>query len=246
MNHLLLIREDAKHLINLDEIDSDIGTKHGVIRKEDVLSAEPGDVVKTHIGKKLRAVKPSFQDLLTKMRRGPQIITLKDASFMCALTGVREGSKVLDAGTGSGLLTSYMAWLGAKVDSYDVRKEFLSIAKHNAELLGLTDKINFHHQDIYRKIKGKNYDAVTLDVPEPWKALKHVEKALKQGGRVTAYTPTIKQVMKYWEELEKKSELHYEKTVEILERGWKVTKKSVRPNTKMLGHTGFLVFARKY
>ena len=246
MKWVLIAREDASHLIDLDSLNSDFGTSHGIIRKQDLVQAGFGDEVKTHVGKKFRVVEPFFQDLFRKMKRGPQIITLKDASFIAAMTGVKPGSKVLDAGAGSGLLTSYMAVLGAKVDSYEVREDFLKIAENNVKLFGVEKNVNFVKADVYKKIGSGDYDAVTLDVPEPWKALKNVEKALKHGGRLAAYIPTIKQVIRFWEDLEKRKNLHFEKAVEILERGWKVTDKSVRPNTQMLGHTGFLVFARKY
>ncbi len=247
MNWKLLIKDDARHLINLDTLKSDLGTSHGVIKKEDVLRAVPGEEIKTHIGKKFRIVEPCFNDLFRKMKRGPQIITLKDAAFISAMVGVKQNTRILDAGAGSGLLTSYLATQGAKVDSYDVREDFLKIAEYNARLFGVSENITFHKQDVYKKISAEDYyDVITLDVPEPWKALKQAEKALKHGGRLVAYVPTIKQVIKYCEDVDKKKFLHYDKTIEIFERGWKVTEKSVRPNTRMLGHTGFIVLTRKY
>lgn len=191
-------------------------------------------------------MKSKFTDLLKKAKRGPQVILLKDAALMAAYSGLESGDKVVDAGAGSGWLASYLARIVApkgKVVTYERRKEFINIAKENFKLFNLTN-IKIKNKDIYEGISERNLDLITLDLQEPWRLIPHAEKALRQGGYLAVYSPQITQVIEFANKLGK-SKLRIEKVVEVLERSWKVEGKVARPEFHMLGHTGFLTFARK-
>lgn len=191
--------------------------------------------------------KEKFTDLFKKAKRGPQVILLKDAALIAAYSGLESGCKVVDAGTGSGWLAAYLAKITApkgEVITYERRKEFVKLAKQNFKLFKLKN-IKIKNKDIYDGISEKNLDLITLDLQEPWKVISSAEKALKSGGYLVVYSPQITQVIEFVNAL-KNSKFKVEKIIEVLERHWKVDGKIARPEFQMLGHTGFLTFARKY
>ncbi|MCD6547108.1 MAG: tRNA (adenine-N1)-methyltransferase [Nanoarchaeota archaeon] len=236
----LLIDEEGRKILVKE--NKEIHTHQGVVKKQKLLH---GKVVKTNIGKKFLVIEPSFVDLFERIKRGPQIITLKDAGIISAYTGVSSGWKIAEAGSGSGALTCYLANLvkpKGKVYSYEKRKDFLKIAKENVEKFGLSKFVVFKNKDI-SNISEKNLDMVVLDLPNPWEYIKQIEKALKIGGFLVIYVPTINQIIKAVDALENSSFKVF-KVCEVIERDWKVGK-ATRPLNVILGHTAFLLFSRK-
>lgn len=228
-----------KHYVDAGQ---DFSTKHGTIRKKE-LSKKAGSKIKmgTH---EFIILDPVFLDHYKQIKRGAQIITLKDIGAIIARTGINKNSIVLDAGSGSGALACFMGMIAKQVISYDHDKRSLEIARGNVELLGVKNII-IKEGDIYdhKKINEKNIDVFVLDVPEPWKAMKTAQKVLRIGGFLAVYLPNINQVQEFVKALPE--EFLLEKTIEIIEREWVVDEKRVRPATKDFGHTGFLTFARK-
>ena len=188
----------------------------------------------------------NFQDALRSFKRGPQVILPKDMASIVFYTGLKPGDKVVDAGAGSGWLAAYMAYIvgpNGKVVTYERREEFADIAKKNFEKLELKN-IKLRNKDILLGISEKNLDLVTLDFKDSWQAIPVAQKALKQNGFLVAYLPQATQVVKFVEEL-KNSEFKLSRVLEVLEREWKIAGDIARPEHNMLGHTAFLVFARK-
>lgn len=183
----------------------------------------------------------NFIDNVHEIKRGPAIINQKDIGLIMATTGIGKDSKVVDAGSGSGHLISYLARIGCEVTSYEINPEFYRIAQENIKNLKLEVKIK--NKDIYLGIDEKNLDLITLDLLSPWKVTSHAEKSLKSGGFLVAYLTNINQVMELVESFADKFYLW--KVSEVLEREWIVENLKVRPKHHMLAHTGFLVFARK-
>ncbi|MGC8547409.1 MAG: tRNA (adenine-N1)-methyltransferase [Candidatus Micrarchaeia archaeon] len=177
-----------------------------------------------------------------KLRRGPQVILPKDIGLILAYSDIDKNSVCVDAGTGSGWLALELARFCKQVVSYDIREDFLSIAEKNRQILGL-DNIVFKNKDIFKSIDERNVDLVTLDLPNPEKALKNVKKALKPGGCVVSYLPNIEQVKAYVGKLEKMkfTDMY---TIEVIVRDILVRKEGTRPSTKGIWHTGYLTFAR--
>ncbi len=218
----------------------DVHTEFGLIKEVDLKKAK--DEINSNIGKTFKILEPSFIDLISKAKRGPQIILNKDIGLILTATGIDKNSLVLDAGSGSGFLACNLARFTKKVVSYEKREDFQKIAKENAELLSLKN-ITFKLKDIYEGIEEKNLDLIVLDLPEPVKALEHSFKALKKGAFLVTYLPTINQVADFMLYADKK--FFHVKTVELLERSWHVESQRVRPESQMIGHTGFLTFLRK-
>jgi tRNA (adenine57-N1/adenine58-N1)-methyltransferase len=127
---------------------------------------------------------------------------------------------------------------------YEVRPEFAERAVRNVEgFLGTGQPLTVEVRDTYAGIDATDLDRVLLDLPEPWRVVKHAQAALRPGGILLAYLPTIGQVMRLREELAS-SAFGMVETVEVLQRPWHVDGQSVRPDHRMVGHTGFLTHGR--
>ena len=220
----------------------DLHSQHGVIKEGILKKAKTGSVVKTHLGKKFLVLDASFNDKIKHIKRGPAIILPKDIGLILTNTSINKNSIVLDAGTGSGVLASYLAQFVKKVYSYEINKDFYNLARKNFEFLGINN-IVIKNKDIYKKIDEKNLDLIVLDLLEPWKALNNSKKALKKSGYLVAYLPNITQVQEF---IKKAQELNFliVKVSELIEREWHVEQLRLRPKSQLIGHTGFLCFVR--
>ncbi|MBU0929620.1 MAG: methyltransferase domain-containing protein [Nanoarchaeota archaeon] len=228
---IIINKQGRKYLVE----DKNVSLNEGSIKKVKLGKN------KTHSGKIVYAINPLFVDLVKKIKKGPAIVLNKDIGLIITDTGINKNSVVLDAGAGSGYLSSYLANICKKVITYENRKEFLKIAKKNFEFLNLKN-IEIKQKDIYKGISEKNLDLITLDLMEPWKVLKHASKALKIGGFLICYLPTINQVIKLIKNI--KEPFMIIKTSEVIERKW-ITDQRIRPESRLIGHTGFLIFLRK-
>ena len=226
------------------DLESDLHTQYGFVNKEDLKKSKEGDLLKSNTEKEFFVFNPSFIDLYRKIKRDAQIIPLKDIGFIIAETGINKESKILDAGSGSGALACFLASIAKEVITYEIREDFIEIVKLNIEFLNLKN-IKIRKKDIYEEIDDKNIDVAILDVPEPWKALDNCAKALKPGGFLASYSPSVPQVADFVNQLRKNENFVYLKTAEITEREWEVEERKVRPKSTAIGHSGFLSFARK-
>ncbi|MDE1768086.1 MAG: methyltransferase domain-containing protein [Candidatus Micrarchaeota archaeon] len=184
-----------------------------------------------------------YPRLYRKLKRGPQVILPKDIGMIMAYSGVDKDSVCVDAGTGSGWLAVSLARICKQVYSYDVREDFLAIAEKNKQMLNLSN-LALVQGDVFKKIKESEVDLVTLDMPSSEKALKNAKKALKQGGTVVGYLPHTEQVSRFGSKLESLGFVDIY-CIETIVRDMLVRKEGVRPSTKGIWHTAYLVFAHK-
>ena len=185
--------------------------------------------------------------LYKKLKRGPQVITLKDASTISAYTGVGPGDRVLDAGGGSGFLTIYLANLvgeNGKVYTYEIREDFAELVRKNVEKAGFTDRVELKVGDVFAKIEETELDLVNLDMACSEKALPNAFAALKAGGYCTGYHPNVEQVKAF---VTLGTELGFEHvtTLEVIERELLVRPHGCRPATTGLTHTGYITVLHK-
>ncbi len=237
---------------NLKKIIVDTSGKTDRIKGVGVL--DPSTLVKKEYGKQLEIgnktfwiLTPSLQDKLQGLNRLAQIILPRDAAHILMNCSIEPGHTVLEAGIGSGSLTIALASVVApngKVISYDVREDFIEHSMKNIKRAQLEKYVTTKLKDVTKKIDEKNLDAVIFDIPNPWDAIKHAWKALKIGGYLCSYSPLISQVEKTVREMEKHSFIEI-KTFENIQREMIVSPHGTRPSFDMLGHTGYLTFARK-
>ena len=199
--------------------------------------------VKTNTGKEAIILDATFSDSYSRIKRGPQIIPLKDIGLIISETGIGKKSKVLDAGTGSGALACMLANISKEAVSYEKREDFFQIAQKNKEMLELKN-LKIKNKDVYDCIEEKNLDVIILDLPEPWLAVGNAKKALKTGGFLVSYSPTLPQSSDFISEI-LKQDFHYIKTCEIIEREWELDGRKIRPKSQAIGHSGFISFCRK-
>lgn len=215
---------------------------------------DPGSLVGKEYGKQLEignkqfwALSPSLQDKLQGLKRQAQIILPRDAAHIVMNCSIESGHTVLEAGIGSGSLTIALANAVApngKIISYDVREDFIDHALKNLKATGVDKYVTTKTKDITKGIDEKELDAIILDIPNPWEAVKHVWKSLKPGGYFCSYSPLVSQVEQTVKEIEKQRFIEV-KTFENIQREMVVSKHGTRPSFDMLGHTGYLTFARK-
>jgi tRNA (adenine57-N1/adenine58-N1)-methyltransferase len=238
---VLYSKEGRKFLV--EDLTKDYHCQFGVVKKAD-LKKKPGSIIKTNTKKELLLLEADFMDLYRRLKRGAQIVTFKDIGAIIVYTGVNKKSTVVDAGAGSGALASFLAHICKEVTTYEIRDDFYKIVKQNKEKLGLTN-LKVKKKDIFKGIDEKDIDLITLDLPNPWNALDVADKALKIGGYLVSYSPTIPQVMDFVNVATKKKNFTYQRTIELIKREWEIEQRKVRPITTQNVHTGFLTFFRK-
>ena len=173
------------------DTSKDYHTKYGFFKKED-LKAKAGSKVISNTKKEFTVFDPYFIDLYRKIKRDAQIIPLKDIGLIVSETGINGNSKVVDAGSGSGALCCFLANISKEVVTYEIREDFIEIVKKNINYLGLKN-VKIKNKNIYEGVDEKNIDLIVLYLPEPWKAIGSAKKALKAGGFLVSYSPTIPQ-----------------------------------------------------
>jgi tRNA (adenine57-N1/adenine58-N1)-methyltransferase len=222
----------------------------GLILHDDLIGRPEGVVVTTQLGARLLAVRPTFAEQVTGRRRQTQPIYPKDLGAILVAADVHPGARVLEAGTGTGALT--MAALRAvgergQVVSYEAREEFLEAARRAiVETMGsIPPNLTLKLGDVYAGVDERDMDRVLLDLPEPWQAVPAVKGALRPGGIVFAHCPNVSQVQRFFDCLREVRGFGMLEAFELLQRGWTVRGRSMRPSHRMVAHTGFLCFARR-
>lgn len=222
----------------------------GVVPHDLILGSEEGTVVHSSMGAELRCLRPTMRDLILKMPRGAQVVYPKDIGAILVHADIGPGSRVLEAGTGSGALCMALcraAGPEGAVVTYDLREDFHRTAVANLEAYfgKVPAWLDARIGDV-REVSGtgERFTRVVLDLPEPWAVLAEVAGALDRGGLLCTYLPTTNQVQRAVLALRDAGFSDVE-TFEVMVRGWHVTEQSVRPDHRMVAHTGFLTVGRK-
>jgi tRNA (adenine57-N1/adenine58-N1)-methyltransferase len=243
---LLVDSKRRRHLVTLVAAGS-FHTHAGIVAHDDLIGARDGTTVRTSRGQRLVAVHPTLAEFVLEMPRGAQVIYPKDLGAILISADIFPGARVLESGVGSGALTTVLLRaigpLG-HVHGYELRDDFAAKAQRNVEAyLGPDMPLTVEVRDVYDGIEVVALDRVLLDLPEPWRVVKHAATALAPGGIMLAYLPTIGQVARLREEMVD-SPFGMIETYEVLHRGWHVEGQSVRPDHRMVAHTGFITHGR--
>ena len=242
---LLIDRKRRRYLFDLAS-GREFHTHTGVIAHDDIIGAPEGTRLRSSRGSTFLALRPTLADAVLKMPRGAQVIYPKDIGPILILADIFPGARVLEAGVGSGALSMALLRAGAVVSGYERREDFCARARANVERFcgpEAMDRYRTELRDVYEGIDETGLDRVVLDLPEPWRVVPHAASALRPGGILLAYTPSAVQVQRLRQALDD-SPFDLHETVEILQRGWHVDQDAVRPNHRMVAHTGFLTVSR--
>jgi tRNA (adenine57-N1/adenine58-N1)-methyltransferase len=245
---VLLIGQDRKQFIQRLKAGGQLQTHRGIVRHDDLLGQPLGREIRSHLDYPFVIVEPSTFDLITLLKRTTQIMYPKDIGYVLVKLNVMPGSRVVEAGTGSGGLTLALARAvggGGRVYSYEVRQDILELAQKNLDGLGLADAVEFKLRDIAEGLDERDVDALFLDVRRPWAYLEQVIEALKDSGFFGAILPTTNQVVELIRALEAVQTFAQIEVEEILVRPYKAVPTRMRPMDRMVAHTGYLIFARK-
>jgi len=243
---LLYLDERRNYLVRVRS-GQDFHTDRGFIRLGDLVRLPYGSRVKTSTGSEFTVLRPSIRDYVMKAGRATQIMYPKDIGIALVYLGVGPGSRVVEAGTGSGALTSALAYYvrpTGRVFSYEVRPEFTERARRNLERAGLLEFVELKSGDITARIDERDVDAVIFDLATPWLGVGRAYEALRGGGGFASFSPTVEQVVKTVEAMRDCGFVCVE-TIECILRRIKVKAGETRPETLMIGHTGYLTFGRK-
>jgi tRNA (adenine57-N1/adenine58-N1)-methyltransferase len=230
------------------------GTHRGDIKHDDIIGKPSGSVIENQNGEKFLALKPLLSDYVLSMPRGAQIVYPKDAGQIIVEGDIFPGATVIEAGVGSGALSSYLLRaIGekGKLFSFELREEFAEIAKANvANFLGRDPKnwkvtLGALQEKLSGVIKNSTADRAVLDMLAPWECISAVEAALRPGGLVIIYVATATQLSRVAEEIKASGRFTSVTAFETLVRPWHLEGLAVRPEHRMISHTGFLISARK-
>lgn len=245
--------KDRLYTITLTE-GGTFGTHRGDILHNDIIGKPEGSVIVNGFGIEYLALRPLLTDFVMSMPRGAAIIYPKDSAQIIVEGDIFPGARVVEAGVGSGALSLYLLRaIGptGRLDSFERREEFASIARAN--VISHTgrdpENWNIHLGDLQDRlpetVASCNADRVVLDMLAPWECIEPVAEALVPGGLVLGYVATVTQLSRFTEALRESGHFAEPQAWESMVRGWHLEGLAVRPEHRMIGHTGFLVTARR-
>jgi tRNA (adenine57-N1/adenine58-N1)-methyltransferase len=242
-------RRERRYRVKLKP-GSEYHTHMGHLSHDDLIGHEEGGFVLTTKGSKFLVLRPTLTEAVQELPRHSQVIYSKDLGAILMHGDIFPGARVLEIGLGSGATSSaILRAVGTEgsLVTYEVREEVIEGAKRNiAELVTATSNHTVRLRDAYEEgISEEDLDRIVMDLPEPWRLVEQAADALRPGGILLCYLPTVLQVHQLGMTLQGERRFQLQETVELLERPWHVTKQSIRPEHRMIGHTGFITTARR-
>ncbi len=242
---ILLVRGDREFLAEPgDEVHTDLGV---IEVPEDVAA---GESVETHLGESFTVRALRGPDLFNHLERTGAPMMPKDIGLIVGHTGASRDDRVLDAGTGTGVLAAYLGRLGAHVTTFEQREEFAETARENMVLAEVADTVDVHAGDVLDAVESGDvdglgqFDLLTLDTQDAPAVVAHAQDILVSGGYVSVYSPFVENA-RAAELAARDADLGNVETVETIQRRMDFDDRGSRPSTKGVGHTGYLTFARK-
>jgi tRNA (adenine57-N1/adenine58-N1)-methyltransferase len=241
-----LVGLSFKSFIFVLEPGKELHTHRGVIKHDDLIGVAWGTQVFSHMGSPFFLLQPSLPDMIKNTPRATQILYPKDIGHILITMGIGPGMRMIEAGTGSGGLTTALAFAvgdTGKIYSYDLSEDHQKKAIKNLQRIGLSDRIEFKIKDIANGFEETEVDALFLDVASPFDYIAQVRAALKPGGYFGCIVPTSNQVISLLNAL-RQNEFAFIDVCEVSLRYYKPEPTRFRPTDRMVAHTGYLIYAR--
>ncbi len=244
---LLRCQDGREYLVEVGE--RKFSTQHGFIELGTLVGQPYGIGVKTHLGREFHVFRPTIEEVVRHTKRQTQIIYPKEVGYLVTKLGIGPGTTVVECGTGSGGLSTALAWFvgeTGRLITYEARAEFAELAGKNLEKAGLAQRVTLKVREVDDTgfDEREEADAAVLDTRSPWELLEPAWRALKGGGSLGILVPTTNQVSRTLKEMETLPFASVE-VCELMLRRWKPVAERLRPDDRMVAHTGFLIFARK-
>jgi len=242
---LLYLDNKRRYLVKVKKGEN-FHTHKGFVELGSLIGKNFGTRIKSSSNVPFIALKPTLADYIQKIARRTQIIYPKDMALLLLYADIGPGSKVVEAGTGSGALTTLLSSYvrpDGKIYSYEIKANFIEVAEKNLKRAGVSELVTLKKADITQGIEESEVNAVVLDLATPWLVIPHAHRALVGGGVLASFSPTIEQVLKTVEAL-KNNNFAVIETFECIVRRFQVEMGRTRPETLMIGHTGYITFGR--
>ncbi len=243
---LLIGPDDKRYLVRLTP-HQQFHTHHGFIRHAAIIGQTFGTAIPTQLGYSYLLLQPSTYDLVMHIKRATQIVYPKEIGYLVMRMNIVPGIRLIEAGTGSGGLALALARLvrpDGRIYSYEERADMYELARRNLERADVLDVVELKQRDIRAGFDERDVDALFLDVREPWLFLAQAHAALKGGGFFGSLVPTTNQVSDLIAEMERLRGWTDIEVIEVLTRRYKPKAERLRPEDRMVAHTGYLLFAR--
>ena len=247
--HALIIDRRGRRYLALLRSGAKFESHLGAFEHDALIGAEVGSWMTTNRGHVLLAVKPTMADFALEMPRIATVGYPKDLGAILVYGDIFPGARILEAGCGSGAVTmALLRAIGSRglLVSYDVRQDMIDRTRENVSvMLPDTSNLTLKLGDVYEGFEERELDRIVLDLPEPWLVVPHASEGLLPGGIFVSFSPTVLQVHELVRTLRAAHTFEMMETMEVLQRPWNVSARSVRPEHRMVAHTGFITVARR-
>jgi tRNA (adenine57-N1/adenine58-N1)-methyltransferase len=248
-NALLIDGKGRRYLVRLQP-GSQFHYHHGIVEHDDLIGAEPGINVESSMGSALRVIRPRLSDFILKMPRGATVVYPKDIGPIAVYADIAPGMTVLEAGTGSGALTlALLRFVGpeGRVVSVERREDHANHARKSiVRWLGeIPPNLDLRIGEVEEVLAEVEADRLILDLPEPWHVVPIAALHLPGGAILCSYLPTVPQLQTLTDALRDSGAFGQIEIFETMHRTWTVEGRSVRPDHRMVGHTGFISIATR-
>ncbi len=245
---LFYFNQSKKWLVKISKKES-LHTHIGILKHADAIGKEYGSKIMTNKDKYVYLLKPTMYDYIMKIQHGTQIVYPKDLGYIVARAGIQNNQKIVEIGTGSASLTSFVASIvkpRGHVYTFDVDENFMKIAERNLKKSGMEKYVTLKKLDLKtsKTVPVKDADVALIDLGDPWTVLPKVRQMLKGSGSVFAICPTMNQLEKFTIALIENEFTDIESTEHIL-RTIEAREGKTRHSFQGIGHTTYLCFARK-
>lgn len=245
---LFLDSKDREYLRTL-KAGGRVSLSSGTLAADQIIGLPEGSLVRTARNEPFWVFRPTYAHLIPNLPRRAQVIYPKDVGIMLVWGDVFPGARVVEVGVGPGALTiALLRAIGrtGRLLTLEARPDFCEMARENvARFFGTAPHWLLTRGDAYTAIPARDVDRLFIDVPEPWRVLPHAAAALRPGGVLVGYVPTVVQVKALVDDLRNHSDFTAIEVMENLLRFWHVKDLSVRPEHRMVAHTGFIIVARR-